>query len=97
MTVSHESERAEAVNNLAALLGLGALGSAALLLAMGWNVHRSFRPMRSLLQAIAALRDDDARALRALPPMPIGELQAIATALREWPMRSNVPSSNGAC
>lgn len=81
--VSHESERAEAVNNLAALLGLGALGSVALLLAMGWNVHRSFRPMRSLLQAIAALRDDDARALRALPPMPIGELQAIATALRE--------------
>ena len=50
---------------------------------MGWNVHRSFRPMRALLQAIAALRDDDARALRALPPMPIGELQAIATALRE--------------
>jgi len=81
--VSHESERAEAVANLAALLGLGALGSVALLLAMGWNVHRSFRPMRSLLNAIAALRDDDARALRTLSPMPIGELQAIAIALRE--------------
>jgi len=83
VSVSHESERAEAVINLAALLGLGALGSVALLLAMGWNVHRSFRPMRSLLHAIAALRDDDARALRTLPPMPIGELQAIAGALRE--------------
>jgi two-component system sensor histidine kinase UhpB len=83
MAVSHESERAEAVANLAGLLGLGAIGSVALLLAMGWNVHRSFRPMRSLLHAIAALRDDDARALRALPPMPIGELQAIAAALRD--------------
>ena len=83
VAVSHESERAEAVANLGALLGLGALGSVAVLLAMGWNVHRSFRPMRSLLHAIAALRDDDARALRTLPPMPIGELQAIATALRE--------------
>ena len=81
--VSHESERAEAVTNLAALLALGALGSVALLLAMGWNVHRAFSPMRSLLGAIAALRDDDAQALRALPPMPIGELQAIASALRE--------------
>jgi len=83
VTISHESERAEAVANLAALLGLGALGSVALLLAMGWTVHRSFRPMRSLLHAIAALRGDDARVLRALPPMPIGELQAVATALRE--------------
>src|SRR5215831_20413232 len=83
VAVSHESERAEAVTNLAALLGLGAIGSVALLVAMGWNVHRAFRPMRSLLGAIAALRDDDAKALRALPPMPIGELQAIATALRE--------------
>jgi two-component system sensor histidine kinase UhpB len=83
VAVSHESERAEAVTNLAALLGLGALGSVALLLAMGWNVHRAFRPMRSLLHAIAALRDDDARVLRTLPPMPIGELQAIAGALRE--------------
>lgn len=83
VAVSHESERAEAVANLAALLGLGAIGSVALLLAMGWNVHRSFRPMRSLLRAIAALRDDDPRTLRALPPMPIGELQSIATALRQ--------------
>jgi two-component system sensor histidine kinase UhpB len=81
--VSHASERAEAVTNLAALLALGALGSVALLLAMAWNVQRAFRPMRSLLGAIAALRDDDAEALRALPPMPIGELQAIASALRE--------------
>ena len=83
VAVSHESERAEAVTNLAALLALGAIGSAALLLAMGWSVHRSFRPMRSLLHSIAALRDDDAQALRALPPMPISELQSIATGLRE--------------
>ena len=39
--------------------------------------------MHSLLQAIAALRNDDAHVLRALPAMPIGELQSIAAALRE--------------
>lgn len=83
VAVSHESERVEAVSNLAAILALGAVGSVALLLAMGWNVQRAFRPMRSLLHAIAALRDDDAHALRALPSMPIGELQSIAGALRE--------------
>jgi len=83
VAASHDSERAEAVTNLAALLGLGALGSVALLLALGSSVHHSLRPMHALLRAIGALRDDDARALRALPPMPIGELQAITGALRE--------------
>ena len=83
VAVSHDSERAEAVGNLAAALGMAALGSVALLLAMAWNVRRSFAPMHALLQAIAALRGGDARALRALPQMPNRELQAIAAALRE--------------
>ena len=82
ITVSHDSERAEAVGNLAAALGMAALGSIALLAAMAWNVRRSFEPMHPLLQAIASLREGDARALRALPAMPNRELQAIASALR---------------
>jgi two-component system, NarL family, sensor histidine kinase UhpB len=83
IAVSHDSERAEAVGNLAAALGMAALGSVALLLAMAWNVRRSFAPMHALLQAIASLREGDAGALRALPTMPNRELQAIAAALRE--------------
>jgi two-component system sensor histidine kinase UhpB len=83
IVVSHDSERAEAVGNLAAALGMAALGSVALLLAMAWNVRRSFAPMHALLQAIAALREGDAHALRALPTMPNRELQAIAAALRK--------------
>jgi two-component system sensor histidine kinase UhpB len=83
IVVSHDSERAEAVANLAAVLGMAALGSVALLLAMAWNVRRSFTPMHALLQAIAALREGNAQALRALPTMPNRELQAIAAALRE--------------
>jgi two-component system sensor histidine kinase UhpB len=39
--------------------------------------------MHTLLQAIASLREGDARGLRALPTMPNRELQAIAAALRE--------------
>jgi two-component system sensor histidine kinase UhpB len=83
IAVSHDSERAEAMGNLAAALGMAALGSLALLLAMAWNVRRSFVPMHALLQAIASLPAGDARALRALPTMPNRELQAIAAALRE--------------
>ena len=83
VAASHDSERAEAVTNLAGLLALGAIGSAALLLALAWSVHRSLHPMHALLRAIGALRDDDASVLRALPPMPIGELQAVTGALRE--------------
>ena len=83
IAVSHDSERAEAVGNLAAALGMAALGSVALLLAMAWNVRRSFEPMHALLRAIASLREGDAGSLRALPTMPNRELQAIAAALRE--------------
>lgn len=83
VAASQDSERAEAVIDLASLLGLGALGSLALLWAMRGSVHRSLAPLHSLLRAIGALRDDDARALRALPTMPVGELQAITVALRE--------------
>ncbi len=82
VAASHDSERVEAVTDLAALLGLGALGGIALLWALRTSVRRSLTPMRALLGAIGALRDD-ARALRALPPMPVSELQAIARALRE--------------
>jgi two-component system sensor histidine kinase UhpB len=78
---SYESERIEAIENLAQLLLLAAAGSVALLVAMGWNVRRAFEPMRALLQAIGRMRGGDAAAMQQLPAMPIAELQSIGAAL----------------
>jgi two-component system, NarL family, sensor histidine kinase UhpB len=83
LTPSYESERIEAIENLAELLLLAGAGSVALLLAMGWNVRHAFRPMRGLLQAIGRMRSGDAAAMQRLPAMPIAELQAIGSALGE--------------
>jgi two-component system sensor histidine kinase UhpB len=83
LTPSYESERIEAIENLAELLVLAGAGSVALLLAMGWNVRRAFKPMRGLLQAIGRMRSGDAAAMQRLPAMPIAELQAIGSALGE--------------
>ena len=84
VTVSHESERAEAVEQPGRAAGAGR-AAAASRCCWRWAGTCTARFVRCarLLQAIAALRDDDAERLRALPPMPIGELQAIASALRE--------------
>jgi two-component system, NarL family, sensor histidine kinase UhpB len=82
LAASRESERTEAMENLAGALGVVALGAAALLAAMALNVRHAFRPMRGLLQAIAAQRGGDSARLRALPTMPTAELQRIAEALR---------------
>ncbi|MGY0197212.1 histidine kinase [Leptothrix sp. BB-4] len=83
LAASHESERVEALNNLAGALALllGCIG--ALLLAMAWNVRRAFAPLTGLLAAIGRLEHQDAAGVRELPRMPIRELESIATALRE--------------
>ncbi|MFO1220403.1 MAG: histidine kinase [Burkholderiaceae bacterium] len=82
LAASRDSERVEAMENLAGALVVVALGAAALLAAMAFNVRRAFRPMRPLLAAIERLRGGDAAALRALPAMPTRELQSITDALR---------------
>src|SRR5688572_22215898 len=66
LTPSYESERIEAIENLAELLLLAGAGSFALLFAMEWNVRRAFKPMRALLQAIGHLRSGDTAAVRRL-------------------------------
>ncbi|MDP4302481.1 histidine kinase [Leptothrix discophora] len=82
LAASHESERIEAINNLAGALALllGCIG--ALLLAMAWNVRRAFAPMADLLAAIDRVGQHDHDAVRQLPRMPIRELESVATALR---------------
>ncbi len=82
LAASHESERIEAINNLAGALALllGCIG--ALLLAMAWNVRRAFAPLAALLAAIGRLEHQDDAGVRQLPRMPIRELESIATALR---------------
>jgi two-component system sensor histidine kinase UhpB len=83
LATTRESERIEAIENLAGVLAIVAFGGIAMLAAMALNVRRAFQPMRGLLEAIASLRRGDPSALRRLPPMPIGELHAIRGALLE--------------
>ncbi|MBA3588135.1 MAG: sensor histidine kinase [Methylibium sp.] len=79
---SPDSEQREALEQLLELLGLLALGSAVLLAVMHLHLRRAFRPLRPLLDAIARIERQELAPLRGLPPMPIRELDAIATALR---------------
>ena len=82
LIASPDSEQHEALARLLELLALLLAGSALLLAVLRWNVRRSFRPLRPLLDAIAGLEQQRLAPLRALPAMPIRELDAIAAALR---------------
>ncbi len=83
LRVSPESERREALFNLLGTLGLLLVCVAGLLLVTRWNVHRGLQPLDRLLAAIQGPAGLDARALRALPVMPIRELERLAAALRQ--------------
>jgi two-component system sensor histidine kinase UhpB len=79
---SRHAERQESVRGLAESVVL-ILGSViALLVMMRMNLRHALRPMDQLLQAIRGVGSGDRRALEALPPMPVHELEAIAQALR---------------
>lgn len=82
LAASHDSERREAMANLLVTLLLLLACVAALLLVMRWNLRRAFAPLGRLLDAIARIEGQDARAVQALPAMPIRELEAVAAALR---------------
>lgn len=86
LSAAPESEHLEALANLwEGVLWLAAV-AAGLLLVMAWNSRRAFAPLAALL---AAIRDLEAPAgsgqlprMRALPAMPIAELDTLASALR---------------
>ncbi len=77
-----DSERREAVAYLGSLLGVLVAGLAVMLLVMRWNVRSAFRPLQGMLAAIGRIQAGDTAAARAMPTMPIGELEQIAAALR---------------
>lgn len=79
---SHDAEQREALSQLLEVLGLVGGCGLLLLLVMRWHLKRSFRPLAPLLSAIARVEQQDVSAVRALPAMPIRELDAIANALR---------------
>ncbi len=81
-TTVPESEQDEALASLADLVLLMAVSCAAMLLVMRWNLRRAFRPLEPLLAAIARLERQDLAAVRALPTMPIRELESISAALK---------------
>ncbi|TXC66519.1 HAMP domain-containing protein [Piscinibacter aquaticus] len=67
---------------LTSLVGVLAAGMVVMLLVMRWNVRSAFRPLEGLLAAIGRIQSGDTAAARAMPTMPIGELEQIAAALR---------------
>lgn len=77
-----DSERREAVVYLGSLLAVLVAGLALLLLVLRWNVRSAFRPLEGMLAAIGRIQAGDTAAARAMPAMPIGELEQIAAALR---------------
>ena len=83
LLASHESERREALQNLLGTLALLLLCVAGLLLVMRWNVQHALAPLDRLLAVITGSGGLDARALQALPAMPIRELERLAGALRQ--------------
>lgn len=80
--VSPESERREAMQSLIGVLALLLACGLGLLFALRWNSQRAFAPLGRLLDAISGIESGDTRAVRALAPMPIRELDAVAGALR---------------
>jgi two-component system sensor histidine kinase UhpB len=77
-----DSELREALGNLGGSFALLSLCCVLMLLVMRWNVRRAFRPLQALLAAIARVERQDVAGVRALAPMPIRELEAIARALK---------------
>lgn len=77
-----DSERREAVAYLGSLLAVLLIGLALMMMVMRWNVRSAFRPLQGLLAAIGRIQSGDTAAARAMPTMPIGELERIAAALR---------------
>ena len=82
LTASPDSELQESLGNLAGTFGLLALCCVLMLAVMHWNVRRALHPLRALLGAIGRIERQDLGAVRALPRMPVRELEAIAQALK---------------
>lgn len=82
LTASPDSERREAMANLLDMLALLLACVAGLLLVMRWNLRRALRPLEALLASIAGIEAHNTQPVRALPAMPVVELQTLAAALR---------------
>ncbi len=82
LTASPEAERLEAMRSLVESLALLAAAALGLLLVMHLNLRRALAPLQRLLAAIAGIEQADTGPVRALPPMPVAELEAVAGALR---------------
>ena len=82
LTASPESERREAVINLAGTLALLLACITGLLLAIRWNLRRALAPLDRLLAAITGIENHDLQRVQALPTMPVRELEAVAASLR---------------
>ncbi|MFM1855729.1 MAG: hypothetical protein RLZ83_1038 [Pseudomonadota bacterium] len=81
LSPSPDVERREAIARLFQLLSVLGAGALLLLTLLRWQLHRAFRPLRSLLAAIDSGGSGEGGP--PLPPMPVRELQVIAEALTQ--------------
>lgn len=79
---ARDSERREAMLGLLQMLVMVAVGSAAMLAVMAWNMRRAFAPLRGLVDAIEGLRGGAETKAALAARMPIRELQSIAEAVQ---------------
>ena len=84
LSASPDSEVLEATTNLLGLFLLALAFVAALLAAMHWVIKRSLWPLQRLVDFIGDVERHDLAAVKALPGMPVRELEAIAHALRHF-------------
>lgn len=82
LTASPDSERREALASLIDMLVLLLACVAGLLLVMRWNLRRALAPLSRLLDSIAGIEAHNTQTVQTLPTMPVGELEALAAALR---------------
>jgi len=82
LAASHASERREALTSLLGMLALLLACVAGRGVVRGPPGRRAPPPLGRLLEAIAGIEAQRPQAVLALPPMPIRELEAVASALR---------------
>lgn len=82
LTATPDSEVVESISNLVGILVLLLAAFSAMLAAMYGSVRRSLQPLQTLVDAIAGVERHELSPVKALPPMPVRELESIAQSLR---------------
>lgn len=82
LTADAESERREALTDLARVLLLLTLGTLLLLCVLGWSVRRSLRPLHDVANALAHIRPGHTAEARQLTEVRLREIDQVTISVR---------------